>query len=72
VAEFSVVLDIHTFTDAGTSQLIVDGKIKFKNDSPIERFTPTGIRFENGTELVADVVVFATGYSILFASAGVI
>ncbi|KAJ7498695.1 hypothetical protein FB451DRAFT_1334343 [Mycena latifolia] len=49
------------YLDVGTSQLIADGKIKLKNDSPIERFTPTGLKFENGSELPADVVVFATG-----------
>ncbi|KAF7352602.1 hypothetical protein MVEN_01225700 [Mycena venus] len=47
--------------DVGTSQMIVDGKIKLKNDSLIERFTSTGLKFENGSELPADVVVFATG-----------
>ncbi|KAJ7904759.1 hypothetical protein B0H14DRAFT_2664275 [Mycena olivaceomarginata] len=49
------------YLDVGTSQLIVDGKIKLKNDSLIARFTPTGLEFENGSELPADVVVFATG-----------
>ncbi|KAJ7930009.1 hypothetical protein B0H13DRAFT_2228389 [Mycena leptocephala] len=49
------------YLDVGTSQMIVDGKIKLKNDSLIERFTPTGLRFENGSELPADVVLFATG-----------
>ncbi|KAJ7178918.1 hypothetical protein C8R46DRAFT_1071884 [Mycena filopes] len=49
------------YLDVGTSQMIIDGKIKLKNDSLIERFTPTGLRFENGSELPADVVVFATG-----------
>jgi NAD(P)H-nitrite reductase large subunit len=44
--------------------MIVDGKIKLKNDSLIERFTPTGLRFENGSELPADVVLFATGYQL--------
>jgi hypothetical protein len=47
--------------DVGASQLVIDGKIKLKNDSHIERFTKTGIKFQNGTELLADVVVFATG-----------
>lgn len=50
------------YLDVGASQLIVDGKIKLKNDSHIERFTETSIKFQNGTELPADVVVFATGY----------
>ncbi|KAJ6490350.1 hypothetical protein C8R47DRAFT_1273552 [Mycena vitilis] len=49
------------YLDVGTSQLIVDGKIKLKNDSLIERFTANGLKFENGSELPADVVVFATG-----------
>jgi hypothetical protein len=48
-------------TDVGASQLIIDGKIKLKNDSHIERFTETGIKFQNGSELPADVVIFATG-----------
>jgi NAD(P)H-nitrite reductase large subunit len=41
--------------------MIIDGKIKLKNDSQIAEFTETGIKFENGSELPADVVVFATG-----------
>ncbi|KAJ7180333.1 hypothetical protein C8R43DRAFT_972653 [Mycena crocata] len=49
------------YLDVGTSQLIADGKINLKNDSFIERFTPSGLKFENGSELVADVVIFATG-----------
>ncbi|KAJ7490350.1 hypothetical protein B0H11DRAFT_2010164 [Mycena galericulata] len=49
------------YLDVGTSQMIVDGKIKLKNDSPIERFTADGLKFKNGSELPADVVVFATG-----------
>lgn len=49
--------------DVGTSKLIADGKIKLKNDSPISTFTPTGLKFENGTTLDADVVIFATGYT---------
>ncbi|PFH45534.1 hypothetical protein AMATHDRAFT_71621 [Amanita thiersii Skay4041] len=49
------------YLDVGASQLIADGKIKLKNDSRIKEFTETGILFENGSELPADVVVFATG-----------
>ncbi|KAF9007494.1 hypothetical protein BDQ17DRAFT_1388982 [Cyathus striatus] len=49
------------YLDVGASQLIIDGKIKLKNDSLIERFTETGLKFENGSELNADVVVFCTG-----------
>ena len=47
--------------DTGASQLIADGKIKLKTDSVIKSFTESSIVFENGTELAADVVIFATG-----------
>ncbi|KAG6855463.1 hypothetical protein H0H87_002427, partial [Tephrocybe sp. NHM501043] len=49
------------YLDTGASQLIADGKIKLKNGSLIESFTETGLKFEDGSELAADVVVFATG-----------
>ncbi|TDL21218.1 FAD/NAD-binding domain-containing protein [Rickenella mellea] len=50
------------YVDVGASQLIIDGKIKLKNDSQISRFTPEGIEFDNGSTLRADVIIFATGY----------
>ncbi|KAH9948635.1 hypothetical protein B0H21DRAFT_219843 [Amylocystis lapponica] len=50
------------YIDVGTSQLIIDGKIKVKSDSQIERFTEVGLKFEDGSVLDADVVVFATGF----------
>ncbi|EJD03237.1 FAD/NAD-binding domain-containing protein [Fomitiporia mediterranea MF3/22] len=50
------------YFDTGASKLIVDGKIKLKNDSTISRFTENGIEFENGSTLPADVVILATGY----------
>jgi len=49
------------YMDFGASQQIIDGKIKFKSGSQIERFTRTGLKFEDGTEITGDVVVFATG-----------
>ncbi|KAF9007493.1 hypothetical protein BDQ17DRAFT_218727 [Cyathus striatus] len=49
------------YLDVGASQLIIDGKIKLKNDSLIQTFTEDGLKFENGSELPADVVVFCTG-----------
>jgi NAD(P)H-nitrite reductase large subunit len=39
----------------------VDGKIKLKSGPQIERFAEHAIRFDDGSELEADVVVFATG-----------
>ncbi|KAH7913460.1 hypothetical protein BJ138DRAFT_1146035 [Hygrophoropsis aurantiaca] len=51
------------YLDVGASQLIIDGKIKLKSDGPIKEFTPSGLLFEDGSTLDADVVIFATGYS---------
>ncbi|KAJ3893387.1 hypothetical protein GG344DRAFT_87211 [Lentinula edodes] len=50
------------YLDTGASQLIIDGKIKLKNDSLLQSFTPTGLKFVDGSEISADVVVYATGY----------
>ncbi|KAH9021057.1 FAD/NAD-P-binding domain-containing protein [Lactarius pseudohatsudake] len=50
------------YFDVGASQLIIDGKIKLKNDSQISRFTKNGLEFMDRSTLNADAVVFATGY----------
>ena len=56
--------DVHQVClDVGACQKIIDGRIKIKNDSPIERLTKTGIRFQNGSEIEADVIMCATGYA---------
>jgi filamentous hemagglutinin family protein len=47
--------------DVGASQLIIDGKIKLKNDAQITRFRQNGLEFTDGSTLDVDVVVFATG-----------
>lgn len=47
--------------DVGASQLIIDKKIKLKNDSTISEITETGLKFADGSELPADVIIFATG-----------
>ncbi|KAF9037135.1 hypothetical protein BJ165DRAFT_576244 [Panaeolus papilionaceus] len=49
------------YLDTGGSQLIADGKIKLKATGEISSFTEKGIKFDDGSELEADVVVFATG-----------
>ena len=53
--------DENEITDVGASQLIIDGKIKLKNDAQIARFTPKGLQFDDGSTLDTDAVVFATG-----------
>lgn len=47
--------------DVGSSQLIIDGKVKLKSGVPIQEFVEDGIKFEDGTFVPADVVVVATG-----------
>ncbi|KXN81274.1 putative indole-3-pyruvate monooxygenase YUCCA4 [Leucoagaricus sp. SymC.cos] len=49
------------YFDTGASQLIIDRKIKLKNDSNLTEITENGLKFEDGSELPADVIVFATG-----------
>ena len=49
------------YLDTGGSKLIGEGKIKLKNDSLLEGFAETGLKFADGSELQADVVVFASG-----------
>ncbi|KAI0855600.1 hypothetical protein F4860DRAFT_507369 [Xylaria cubensis] len=50
------------YIDVGASQLIADGKIKVKQGQEIDEMLPHGLRFQDGTELEADEIVFATGY----------
>ncbi len=49
------------YIDIGASQLVIDGKIKLAGGQ-VEEITPTGVRLDNGKEIPADVIVYATGY----------
>ncbi|TEB21200.1 FAD/NAD-P-binding domain-containing protein [Coprinellus micaceus] len=52
------------YMDAGGSQYIIDGRLKVKGDcGSIKECTEHGLKFEDGSELPADVVIFCTGYS---------
>jgi len=51
------------YIDVGTSALIIDGKIAIKSGVPITSYTAGGVKFEDGTELKADLIVFATGFN---------
>jgi putative flavoprotein involved in K+ transport len=50
------------YVDVGASQLIIDGEIKIKAGVEIETLSPTGIRFADGTEILADVIIQSTGF----------
>ncbi len=50
------------YIDVGASELIADGRIKLKSGIEIERLTEDSVVLNDGTELKADLVVYATGY----------
>jgi putative flavoprotein involved in K+ transport len=49
------------YIDVGASQLIIDGKIKLVNGQ-VKEITEAGVKLEDGRELPADLIVYATGY----------
>jgi putative flavoprotein involved in K+ transport len=50
------------YIDVGASDLIADGRIKLKSGVEIGRLTEDSVVLKDGTELKADLVVYATGY----------
>ncbi len=49
------------YIDVGASQLIIDGGVKLAHGQ-VARIAPDAVVLEDGTELPADVIVYATGY----------
>jgi len=50
------------YIDVGASELIADRKIKLKSGVEVSEITPTGVKLSDGSELPADLIVYATGY----------
>ncbi len=50
------------YIDVGASELVADGKIKLKTMVSVERIKERSVQFSDGSELPADLIVFATGY----------
>jgi len=50
------------YIDVGASDLIADGRIKLKSRVSLKRITPSSVLLSDGSELAADVIVYATGY----------
>jgi len=50
------------YIDVGASELVANGSVKLKNGA-IERVTESGLAMQDGSELDADLIVWATGYS---------
>jgi len=49
------------YIDVGASELVADGSIRLKTGA-IERITRNAVVMKDGTELPAELIVFATGY----------
>jgi len=50
------------YIDVGASQLIIDGKIKLKSGVNVKEITEHAVVLDDGSELPADLIVYATGY----------
>jgi len=60
------------YIDVGCASLIAQRKITIKQGVEIERFTPTGVVYSDGSTQPADVVVLATGFKNMRESARVL
>ncbi|SNB77270.1 putative flavoprotein involved in K+ transport [Arboricoccus pini] len=50
------------YIDVGASDLVADGKIKLKSRVGVDHITEDSVVLTDGTELPADLIVYATGY----------
>ena len=57
------------YLDVGASALIASGDIKIKQGHEITRVLAHGLEFDDGTQLAADEIVFATGYANMVSTA---
>ncbi len=50
------------YIETGASQMIIDGRIRVRSGVSVEYMNEKSVALSDGTELPADLVVFATGY----------
>ena len=50
------------YIDVGASELIANGSIKLKSGVNVKELTENAVILDDGTELPADLIVYATGY----------
>ncbi len=50
------------YIDVGASELVANGSVKLKSGVTIERIDPHSVTLSDGSELPADLIVYATGY----------
>ena len=55
------------YIDVGASQLIADGAIKLRSGVDVTGITENAVQLSDGTELPADLIVYATGYGSMNA-----
>ena len=49
------------YIDVGGSELVMNGAIRLRSNTGVKRLTCEGVVLEDGSELPADLVVYATG-----------
>ena len=55
------------YIDVGASELVANGSVKLRSGVNIERIEPRSVILSDGTELPADLIVYATGYGSMNA-----
>lgn len=56
------------YIDVGASQMIIDGKIKVASGSGVARLTKNSVILEDGRQLEADAVIYATGFQDMYGT----
>jgi putative flavoprotein involved in K+ transport len=51
------------YIDIGTSQMIIDGRIKLASGSGVEKLTENSVILKDGREIPADAIIYATGFN---------
>ena len=50
------------YIDVGASEMVADGRIKLRSGVDVAEITEHAVRLSDGSELPADLIVYATGY----------
>ncbi len=50
------------YIDVGASEMVADGRIKLRSGVDVAEITENAVRLSDGSELPADLIVYATGY----------
>jgi putative flavoprotein involved in K+ transport len=53
------------YIEIGTSQLIIDGRVKMASGSEVRELTENSVILEDGREIQADAVIYGTGFELM-------